>query len=101
MRGKSHKIEVNRNSFPECIRRQAAKASVKGEEFRRCKPLIEPEIFRKETNLPPNFNASRGNAQDERFASARLHKPEEHFDRSAFAGAVGAQESKDFAAAHG
>ena len=73
---------------------------MKSQKFRGRKPLVESEILGKETDFPPNFNAARRGAQNERFASARFHEPKKHFDGRAFPGAVRTKEAENFPSAH-
>ncbi len=63
-------------------------------------PLIKPEIFGKEADPSPDFNAPGSRSEDERFAAARFHKSEKHLDRSAFPRAIRTQETKDLPSAH-
>jgi hypothetical protein len=101
MRRKPYEIDEGRNAVAERIGRHAREASVKSEEFRSRKPLIESEIFGEETDFPAHFDAPGGGAQHKCFAGARFHESEKHFYGRAFPGAVGTQEAENFSPAHG
>ena len=70
------------------------------EQFDWREPLVKTEVFGQESDLPANLYVASRHAEDKSLTARRLGKTEKHFNRGAFPGAVGAEETKDFAAAH-
>lgn len=71
---------------------------MKREKFRSRKPVVEAKIFGEKANFTANLNTREGAAEDFSIAAGGFYESEQHLDRGAFAGAIGSEESKDFAA---
>ena len=71
---------------------------MESEKFRGGQPVVETKIFGEEADLAADFDVCIRMAEDLRLAAGGLDEGEKHFDGGAFAGAVGAEETKDFAA---
>jgi hypothetical protein len=68
------------------------------EKFGSGQPVIEAEIFGEKTNLAAYLDTRIGMAKDCSFAAGGYYQAKEHLDGSAFAGAIWAEEPKDFSA---
>ena len=79
----------------------AAETPVQVQKFGGRQPFVKAEIFRQEPDFSADFDVARWRAQHKRLAARRFGEAQKHFDRSAFARAVRAEEAEDFAPAHG
>jgi len=70
------------------------------EEFDWREPLVKTEVFGQESDLPANLYVASRDAEYKSLTLVGLAETEKHFNRGAFPGAVGAEETEDFAAAH-
>jgi hypothetical protein len=70
------------------------------EQLGRGQPSVEPEVLRKEPDLPADIYIARGHAENKRLAIAGFHQPEEHLDRSTFPGSIRTEKAEDFAPVH-
>ncbi len=71
---------------------------MESEKFRGGQPVVEAKIFGEEADFTADFDIGVRAAQDLRLTAGGLDEAEKHFDGGTFAGAVGAEETEDFAA---
>jgi len=73
---------------------------VESKEFGGGQPVVEAKIFGEEADLATDFDVGVRMAEDLCLAAGGLDEAEKHFDGGAFAGAVGAEKTKNLAATY-
>lgn len=67
----------------------------------RREPIIKAKMLRQKPDFAAHLHVGRGCPQHESLTARRFNEPQKHFDRSAFAGAVGSEETEDRSALNG
>ena len=100
MWGETDKFKIGGHTVVELLGSKPGETTVESEKLGRREPVVKTKIFGKEADLLSDFDVSEWMAENLRLTTGGFNEAEEHFDGSAFTGAVGAKEAEYFASAN-